>query len=98
MLVSQTSVLLRWIKPADNGVEIIKYKIYQKRVGLDNNWKQISQIYGNKREKLVENLEPGKIYNFIVTVTDKVGESQKDEDKKIAIEIAPAKQPDNNSK
>ena len=77
MLVSQTSVLLRWIKPADNGVEIIKYKIYQKRVGLDNNWKQISQIYGNKREKLVENLEPGKIYNFIVTVRTRLEKVKK---------------------
>lgn len=90
--VQNTSVILRWSKPADNGGKITQYTLYQKEDGLNEEWKQISHIYGDAREKLLENLEPGRRYSFVVTATNKFGDSSIDDGADLTVEI-PAQTP-----
>ena len=69
-------IILYWDEPDSNGAAITRYSIYQ-RVG--NEWKLIGVINDiSKREYVVE-IEKGKVYEFVVTATNKYGESSLEE-------------------
>ena len=70
-------VTLTWKQPNRNGAGITRYKIYQKK-GSEKNWMEIATIENNSTHKyLVRNLEKDEVYVFLVTATNKYGESLK---------------------
>ena len=69
-------IILYWDKPNSNGAAITQYSIYQ-RVG--NEWKLIAVIHDISKREYVLEIERGKVYEFVVTATNKFGESSLEE-------------------
>ncbi|KAM7437881.1 39S ribosomal protein L41 [Porites harrisoni] len=71
-------VTLTWKQPNRNGAAITRYKIYQKK-GSEKNWMEIATILENNSSHKYEvrNLEKDEVYVFLVTATNKYGESLK---------------------
>ncbi|XP_073255600.1 uncharacterized protein [Porites lutea] len=69
-------IILYWNEPDSNGAAITRYSIYQ-RVG--NEWKLIGVINDISTREYVVEIEKGKVYEFVVTATNKYGESSLEE-------------------
>ena len=69
-------IILYWDKPNSNGAAITRYSIYQ-RVG--NEWKLIGVIHDISKREYVLEIENGKVYEFVITATNKYGESSLEE-------------------
>jgi len=72
--------MLRWRKPNDNGANITRYTVYQRVVSEDadtSDW-QLTKLNASVCEYVIH-VERGKKYDFIVTATNKCGESEKNE-------------------
>ena len=69
-------IILYWDEPDSNGAAITRYSIYQ-RVG--NEWKLIGVINDISKREFVVEIEKGKVYEFVVTATNKYGESSLEE-------------------
>jgi len=79
--VNGNKITLRWRKPSDNGANITRYTVYQRIVSEDTNkldWQFIANLYPPACEYVIP-VERGKKYEFIVTATNKCGESKKNE-------------------
>ena len=69
-------ITLKWDEPESNGAAITQYSVYQRMLN-DKEWdnpKNITDI--SKREYVFEG-EEGEEYEFVVTATNKYGESSK---------------------
>ena len=78
--IDKCDVLLKWKETGDNGSIITKYTVYQRIVkgdGTVQSWKDIYSFLAY--EYHVRNLERGKLYEFKVTATNKIGEGKEDE-------------------
>ena len=77
--IDKTDFTLKWKRPGENGAPITKYKVYQRTVnenGEEMSWRDIDSTPG--LEYHVSNLERGKIYEFKVTATNRIGEGKED--------------------
>ena len=77
-------VIIKWNTPKDNGATITQYTVYQRTVsddGTPRNWIRLHTITAavSVRQVAVK-LDKGKIYEFVVTATNKRGESSKEEE------------------
>ena len=78
-------VIIKWNTPKDNGATITQYTVYQRTVsddGTPRNWIRLHTITADVSVRQVAvKLDKGKIYEFVVTATNKHGESFKEEEK-----------------
>ena len=76
-------LLLKWSEPENNGKVIKWYTVYQRIVtdGKPGDWKELKTITDVSVKELKVELESGKVYEFVVTATNKFGESLKEEEK-----------------
>ena len=68
-------ITLKWTKPETNGASIIKYSVYQRFVN-DKKWRREDISDTSKLDYDLKGDE-GKEYEFVVTATNKYGESSK---------------------
>ena len=58
----------------------MRYTIY-KRIGNDEQWTMVDVINDISKREFVVRVEKGKQYEFVVTATNKYGESLKNKDR-----------------
>ena len=78
--VKDDEVTLKWKEPDNNGAVIMRYTIY-KRIGNDEQWTMVDVINDISKREFVIIVEKGKTYEFVVTATNKYGESLKNKDR-----------------
>ena len=76
-------VTIKWREPPNNGASISTYTVYQRTVSDDGTPREWNTIKVIKEEPLklqvAVKLEKGKNYQFVVTATNRFGESLKEE-------------------
>jgi len=82
--VEGSEITLKWTEPENNGAPITKYSVYQ-RIVNDEQWQKVEDITDTSRRDYVLKGEEGKEYEFVVTATNKYGESLKTEKKKAKV-------------
>lgn len=70
---------LRWEEPENNGAVITQYSIYQ-RTGNEEQWTRVEVINDMSKREYVVRVDKEKKYEFLVTATNKYGESEKNKD------------------
>jgi len=91
--VKGSKITLKWTKPENNGAPITKYSVYQRFVN-DEEWKNVEDITDTSKRDYVLKGDEGKEYEFVVTATNKYGESLKTEKKKAKVLKASPEPPD----
>ena len=85
--VTDDAFTLKWREPESNGKEITQevtqYTVYQRIVtdGKPGEWIKLKTITDVSVRELTVELESGKVYEFVVTATNKFGESLKEDGK-----------------
>ena len=77
--VNGNEVTLEWEEPENNGAVILHYSIYQ-RIANDERWTNLKNITGASKRDYVVNVGNDKKYEFVVTATNKYGESKMNKD------------------
>ena len=72
-------IILKWKESDNNGAIIIEYSVYQ-RLANDDEWKKIATIIDVYNRSYAVEIEKGKEYEFVVTATNKYGESSMEQD------------------
>ena len=67
---------MKWTEPENNGADVTKYSIYQRNVN-DNVWKKLEDKTDTSKREYVFKVEESKEYEFVVTATNKYGQSSK---------------------
>ena len=67
---------MKWEEPENNGAAITKYSVYQRFVN-DKEWKKLEDITDTSKLDYDLKGDEGKKYEFVVTATNKYGESSK---------------------
>jgi len=67
---------LKWKEPENNGAPITKYSVYQRFVN-DKDWKKLEDITDTSKLDYELKGDEGMEYKFVVTATNKIGESSK---------------------
>ena len=73
------TITLKWSEPQKNGRAITQYTVYQ-RILINNKpgeWIKLKKITDVSVTELTVELESGKVYEFVVTATNELGESLK---------------------
>ncbi|KAJ7384344.1 hypothetical protein OS493_022457 [Desmophyllum pertusum] len=76
--VTNDNITLKWREPKNNGRVITQYTVYQRIVtyGKPEEWStRLKTITDISLRKLKVKLEKGKVYEFVVTATNALGES-----------------------
>ena len=73
----KVSVKIKWIEPQNNGAPITQYTVYQRIVGnvTVEEWNKVRVIMDPSRRQVIVELDRNKFYEFVVTATNKHGES-----------------------
>lgn len=71
---------LIWKEPENNGANITQYSIYQRNVN-DEKWTMVEVINDISKREFVVRVKKGKQYEFVVTATNKHGESLKNKER-----------------
>ncbi len=81
--VTDDTITLKWSEPQNNGRKIAQYTVYQRILtdGKPGEWTQIKTITNLSVRELKVELEKGKVYEFVVTATNELGESLKEDGK-----------------
>ncbi|KAJ7384315.1 hypothetical protein OS493_022422 [Desmophyllum pertusum] len=81
--VTNDTITLKWRKPKNNGRVITQYTVYQRIVtdGRQGEWNRLKSITDISVRELKVMLEKGKVYEFVVTATNELGESFKEDGK-----------------
>ena len=84
-------VNLQWEESQNSGAPITKYTVYQ-RIVIDGNtsheWAKVQDITSvSVREVAAVELKMGRDYEFVVTASNKCGESKKEEEKMKRISV-----------
>ena len=81
--VRDDTITLRWSEPQNNGKVIAQYTVYQRIVtdGKPGEWIKLKTITDISVRELKVELEKGKVYEFLVTATNAIGESLKEDGK-----------------
>ncbi|XP_078355772.1 fibroblast growth factor receptor homolog 1-like, partial [Oculina patagonica] len=81
--VTDNTITLKWSEPRDNGKIITQYTVYQRIVtdGKPGEWIQLRTITDVSVRELKVELKQGNgnVYEFVVTATNELGESLKDD-------------------
>ncbi|XP_078379847.1 uncharacterized protein LOC144662793 [Oculina patagonica] len=80
--VQSDEVTLKWTKPVSNGADITQYTVYMRNVssnGTVGDWRKFEVIHDVSVREYVVTLKKGRRYEFVVTATNKYGESLKEE-------------------
>ncbi|KAL9964766.1 hypothetical protein ACROYT_G028450 [Oculina patagonica] len=88
--VQSDEVTLKWTKPVNNGADITQYTVYIRNVssnGSEGDWRKLEVIHDISIREFVVILKKGQRYEFVVTATNKYGESliEKQNVKKIKV-------------
>jgi len=78
--VTDDTITLKWSEPQKNGRVITQYTVYQRIVtdGKPGDWIMLNTITSISVRKLTVDLKKGKVYEFVVTATNELGESLKE--------------------
>ena len=81
--VTDDRITLRWSEPQNNGRVITQYTVYQRIVTDDETgeWIVLKTIPDVSVRELNVELESGKVYEFVITATNELGESLKEDEK-----------------
>ena len=81
--VTDDTITLKWSEPQNNGKVITQYTVYQRIVtdGKPGEWTKLKTINDVSVRELKVELEKGKEYEFVVTATNGLGESLKEDGK-----------------
>ena len=81
--VTDDTITLKWSEPQNNGKVITQYTVYQRIVtdGKPQEWIKLKTITDVSVRELEVKLEEGKVYEFMVTATNELGESFKEDGK-----------------
>ena len=79
--VTDDTITLKWSEPQNNGKVITQYTVYQRIVtdGKPHEWIRLKTITDVSVRELKVELEEGKVYEFVVTATNELGESFKED-------------------
>ncbi|KAJ7384312.1 hypothetical protein OS493_022419 [Desmophyllum pertusum] len=79
--ITNDTITLKWRKPKNNGKAITLYTVYQRIVtdGKPGEWTRLKTITDISVRELKVMLEKGKVYEFVVTATNELGESLKED-------------------
>ncbi|XP_022807773.1 tyrosine-protein kinase receptor Tie-1-like isoform X2 [Stylophora pistillata] len=77
------TITLKWKEPKDYGKVIIQYTVYQRIVTDEKlgTWTVVGKITDVSIKEMIVKLERGKVYEFVITATNELGESLKEETK-----------------
>ena len=91
--VTDDTITLKWSEPQNNGKVITQYTVYQRIVtdGKPGEWKKLETITDISVRELTVELERGKVYEFVVTATNELGESLKENGKIMGVEASESK-------
>ena len=81
--VQSDEVALKWTKPWSNGADITQYTVYKRNVssnGTVGDWIKLEVIHDISIREYVITLKKGQQYEFVVTATNKYGESLKEQE------------------
>ena len=76
VIVKDNEVTFKWEEPENNGGVITKYSIYQ-RTTSDEKWENLKDFTVISKWEYAVKVQKGKAYEFVVTATNKFGESSK---------------------
>ena len=81
--VTDDTVTLKWSEPQSNGKVITQYTVYQRIMadGKPGGWIKLKTVTDISVRELKVELERGKVYEFVVTATNELGESLKEDGK-----------------
>ena len=81
--VTDDTVTLKWSEPQNNGEIITQYPVYQRIVadGKPGEWIKLTTVTNIAARKFKIELELGKVYEFVVTAINELGESLKEDEK-----------------
>ncbi|KAL9966766.1 hypothetical protein ACROYT_G024885 [Oculina patagonica] len=81
--VTDDTITLKWNEPQDNGKVITQYTVYQRVVtdGKPGEWIKVKTTTDVSVRELKVELKQGNGYEFVVTATNELGESLKDDGK-----------------
>ena len=81
--VTDDTITLKWSEPQNKGKVITQYTVYQRIVtdGKPHEWIRLKTITDVSVRELKVELEEGKVYEFLVTATNELGESFKEDGK-----------------
>ncbi|XP_078377528.1 vascular endothelial growth factor receptor 1-like [Oculina patagonica] len=81
--VTDNAITLKWNEPQDNGKVITQYTVYQRVVtdGKPGEWIKLKTTTDVSVRELKVELKQGNVYEFVVTATNELGESLKDDGK-----------------
>ena len=77
-------VNLKWKKSQNSGAPITKYTVYQRIVNdgdTSHEWAKVQDITSVSVREVAVDLEIGRDYEFVVTASNKRGESKKEVEK-----------------
>ena len=77
-------ITIKWNEPQNNGAPVTQYAVYQRTVSDDRtprDWNTINVITDPLDRHVAVKLEKGKNYEFVVTATNRFGESLKEGEK-----------------
>ena len=80
---------MKWSEPQNNGKSITQYTVYQ-RIITDRKpgeWIKLRTVTDISARELKIELELGKVYEFVVTGTNKLGESLKEDGKIMRLDV-----------
>ena len=77
---------LKWKEPENNGGAITRYTIYQ-RVANDEQWTRVAVLNCISKREYVIRVEKSGSYEFVVTATNKYGESLKNKDRIKTVDV-----------
>ncbi|XP_078379826.1 fibroblast growth factor receptor 1-A-like isoform X2 [Oculina patagonica] len=85
--VTDHTITLKWNEPQSYGSNITYYIVYQRIVtdGKPGKWTKIKEITDNSAREWKVELEKGNVYEFVVTATNELGESLKEDSKIIRV-------------
>ena len=88
--VTDNTITLKWSEPQNNGKVITQYTVYQRIVidGKPGEWTKLKTITDISVRELKVELEQGKVYEFVVTATNELGESLKEDGKIMRIKAS----------
>lgn len=87
--VADGTVTLKWSEPQDNGKVVTQYTVYQRIMtdGKPGEWIKLKTVTDISARELKVELEQGKVYEFVVTGTNELGESLKEDGKIMRLRV-----------
>lgn len=76
--ITDAEITLEWEEPFNNGANITQYSVYQ-RISNHERWRTLDVITDISKREYAVKVEKDKAYEFVVTATNKHGESPKDD-------------------